>query len=65
MTYAELQSAITRAHRDGDFRLADDLETEAQQRRNAAQDRWADEAADKMALASDRRKYGNFYGAGA
>lgn len=38
MTYSELEKAITAAHRNGNFRLADDLETEAQCRRIAYQD---------------------------
>lgn len=28
MTFAELEKAITRAHRSGDFRAVDELETE-------------------------------------
>jgi stage III sporulation protein SpoIIIAA len=64
LTYKELQAAISRAYRNGDTHTAHDLETEAMQRRNAARDRWAEEAADKAERESNRRKYGNFYGMG-
>lgn len=62
MTFAELETAIIRAHRAGDFRLVDELETSREIRRNAARDRWADEAAAKRAFTADRRKFGTFYG---
>lgn len=39
MTFAQLEKAITAAHRAGDFRAVDDLETERAQRIAAAQER--------------------------
>lgn len=39
MTYAELEKAITRAHRSGEFRLVDELETEREFRKTAYRDR--------------------------
>lgn len=38
-TWEQLQRAITAAHHAGDFRLVDDLETEAHFRKVAAADR--------------------------
>ena len=62
MTFQDLENAITRAHRAGDFALVDDLETERDRRRAAARDRWADEAHEQRTQQADRRKYGGFYG---
>ncbi len=39
MTFQQIEKAITAAHRNGNFRLVDDLETERAQRIDAARQR--------------------------
>jgi hypothetical protein len=62
MTFTQLERAISYYYRAGDTRRAVELETERDQRRATARDRWAEEASAKKASQADRRKFGGFYG---